>query len=119
VELEQLVRGIGVKDVRVVDAFDMKGLRSNVRSALEKPELSVLIVRGACSVRIPEQGEPRAIDMDICNLCGACLLLGCSAIQKTDAQIHIEPSLCVGDTCAVCQQICPKQAIGTQSKKSS
>jgi indolepyruvate ferredoxin oxidoreductase alpha subunit len=56
--------------------------------------------------------------MDICNLCGACLLLGCSAIQKTDAQIHIEPSLCVGDICAVCQQICPKQAIGTQSKKS-
>ena len=118
VELEQLVRGIGVKDVRVVDAFDMKGLRSSVRSALEKPELSVLIVRGACSVRIPKRGESRAIDMDICNLCGACLLLGCSAIQKTDAQIHIEPSLCVGDTCTVCQQICPKQAIETQSKKS-
>ena len=118
VELEQLVRGIGVKDVRVVDAFDMKGLRSSVRSALEKPELSVLIVRGACSVRIPKRGESRAIDMDICNLCGACLLLGCSAIQKTDAQIHIEPSLCVGDICTVCQQICPKQAIVTQSKKS-
>ena len=118
VELEQLVRGIGVKDVRVVDAFDMKGLRSSVRSSLEKPELSVLIVRGACSVRMPKRGESRAIDMDICNLCGACLLLGCSAIQRTDEQIHIEPSLCVGDTCAVCQQICPKQAIGTQSKKS-
>ncbi|MFH1925114.1 MAG: indolepyruvate ferredoxin oxidoreductase subunit alpha [Chloroflexota bacterium] len=116
VELEQLVRGIGVKDVRVVDAFDMKTLRSSVRTAIEKPELSVIIVRGACSVRLPKRGEPRAIDMDICNLCGACLLLGCSAIQKTDEQIHIEPSLCVGDTCAVCQQICPKQAIVTQPK---
>ncbi len=115
VELEQLIRGIGVKDVSVVDAFDMKELRSSVRSALEKPELSVIIVRGDCAVRVPKRGEPRAIDIDSCNLCGVCLLLGCSAIQRTDEQLHIEPSLCVGDTCAVCQQICPRQAIGPQS----
>ena len=116
VELEPLVRGIGVRDVSVVDAFNIKELRSRVRSALEKPELSVIIVRGACAVRLPKRGEPRAIDTDTCNLCGACLLLGCSAIQKTDERFHIEASLCVGDSCAVCQQICPKQAIGPQSK---
>jgi len=116
VELEPLIHGLGVKDVRVVDAFNMKELRSNLRSALEKPELSVVIVRGACAMQAPKRGEPRAIDMDICNLCGACLLLGCSAIQKTDEQIHIETSLCVGDTCTVCQQVCPKQAIVPQSK---
>ena len=116
VELELLIRGIGVRDIRVVDAFNMKELRRSVRSALESPELSVLIVRGACAVRIPKQGEPRIIDMESCNLCGTCLLLGCSAIQKMDEQLHIESSLCVGDTCAVCQQICPKQAIGPQSK---
>jgi len=116
VELEPLVRGIGVRNVSVVDAFNVKELRSSVRSALEKPELSVIIVRGACAVRVPKRGEPWAIDMDICNLCGACLLLGCSAIQRADERLHIEPSLCVGDSCAVCQQICPKKAIGPQSK---
>jgi indolepyruvate ferredoxin oxidoreductase alpha subunit len=116
VDIERLVRGIGVKDVRVIDAFDMKALRSNLRSALEKPELSVLIVRGACSVQLSKRGQPRVIDIDICNLCGACLLLGCSAIQKTGAEIHIEPALCVGDTCAVCQQVCPKDAISAVDK---
>ncbi len=119
VDLERLVRGIGVSDVSVVDAFDVKELRNSVRSALNKPELSVIIVRGDCAVRVPKRGEPRAIDMEKCNLCGTCLLLGCSAIQKTDKQLYIEPSLCVGDTCTVCQQICPKQAIGPQSKISS
>ncbi len=116
VALEHLIRGIGVSDVRVVDAFDIKELRSSIRSALEKPELSVVIVRGACAVRVPKRGEPRAIDMERCNLCGTCLLLGCSAIQRTDEQLHIEPTLCVGDTCMVCQQICPRQAVGPQSK---
>jgi len=116
VELEPLIRGCGVKNVQVIDAFDMKTLRRGVRSALESPELSVIIVRGDCAVRVPKRGEPRAIDMENCNLCGTCLLLGCSAIQKTDQQILIEPSLCVGDACAVCQQVCPKGAIAPQSK---
>jgi indolepyruvate ferredoxin oxidoreductase alpha subunit len=119
VDLEHLIRGIGVSDVSVVNAFDVKELRSRVRSALDSPELSVIIVRGDCAVRVPKRGEPRAIDIESCNLCGTCLLLGCSAIQKTDEQLYIEPSLCVGDTCMVCQQICPKQAIGPQSKISS
>ncbi len=119
VDIEHLVRGIGVSDVSVVNAFDVKELRRRVRSALDSPELSVIIVRGDCAVRVPKRGEPRAIDMEKCNLCGTCLLLGCSAIQKTDEQLYIEPSLCVGDTCTVCQQICPRQAIGPQSKINS
>jgi indolepyruvate ferredoxin oxidoreductase alpha subunit len=116
VELEQLVRGIGVNDVKVVDAFNLKALRDSVRSSLGSPELSVIIVRGACAVRVPKRGEPRAIDMERCNLCGTCLLLGCSAIQMEDEQIFIDAALCVGDFCTICQQLCPQQAIGPQSK---
>lgn len=116
VELEQLVRGVGVNDVKVVDAFNLKALRDSVRSSLNNPEFSVIIVRGACSVRVPKRGEPRAIDMERCDLCGTCLLLGCSAIQREEEQIFIDPALCVGDFCTICQQLCPRQAIGPQSK---
>ncbi len=116
VALEPLVRGVGVKDVKVVDAFNMKALRESVRSSLDNPELSVIIVRGDCVVRVPKRGEPRAIDMEKCNLCGTCLLLGCSAIQREDERIFIEPTLCVGESCTICQQLCPKQAIVPQSK---
>ena len=116
VELESLVRGIGVIDVKVVGAFNMKALRSSVRSSLDNPELSVIIVRGACSVRVPISSEPRAIDTEKCNQCDICLLLGCSAIQKENEQVFIDPALCVGEICTVCQQLCPRQAISPQSK---
>ncbi len=119
VVLEKLVRGIGVKDVKVVDAFNLKELRESVRNSLANPELSVVIVRGACSVRAPKRGEPRAIDAERCNLCDACLLLGCSAIQKEGERIHIDPVLCVGEDCTICQQLCPQQAIAPQSKIAS
>jgi indolepyruvate ferredoxin oxidoreductase alpha subunit len=115
VELENLVRGIGVNDVKVVDAFDIKTLRSSLRSSLDNPELSVIIVRGACSVRLPTRSAPRVIDMDTCNLCGVCLMLGCSAIQKEDEQLLIDPSLCVGEACTICQQLCPRQAITSKT----
>ena len=114
VELESLVRGIGVKDVKVVDAFNIKALRSNLRNSLDNPELSVIIVRGACSVRLPTRSNPGVIDMERCNLCGVCLMLGCSAIQKEDERLIIDPALCVGDACTICQQLCPRQAITSQ-----
>ena len=115
VELEHLAHGIGVSDVKVVDAFDMKALRASVRSALDNPELSVIIVRGACSVRLP-RSEPRAVDIEKCNNCGICLLIGCPSIQSEDGQIYIDTTLCVGDNCTICQQLCPRQAICPQSE---
>jgi len=115
VELEQLVRGIGVNDVKVVDAFNIKALRASVRSCLDNPELSVIIVRGVCSVRVP-RSEPRAIDTEKCNSCNICLLVGCPAIQSENGQVYIDTALCVGDACTICQQICPRQAIAPQSK---
>lgn len=116
VVLEELTKGIGVRDVRVVDAFDLKALRASVRSALDNPEVSVIIVRGACAVQVPKRSRMRAIDAEKCNLCGVCLLLGCSAIQREDGQIYIETTLCMGDACTVCQQLCPRQAIAPKSQ---
>ncbi|MFC1915745.1 indolepyruvate ferredoxin oxidoreductase subunit alpha [Chloroflexota bacterium] len=116
VELERLVRGTGVNDVKVVDAFNLKELRTSVKSSLDKPEVSVIIVRGACSVRVPKRGEARALDTERCNLCNVCLQLGCPAIQREDERIYIDTVLCVGDTCTLCQQLCPRQAIAPQSK---
>ena len=116
VDLEHLVRGIGAKDVKTVDAFDMKALRASVRSSLNSPELSVIIVRGACSVHVPRRSEPRAVDIEKCKQCNICLLIGCPAIQSENGQVYIDTTLCVGDACTICQQLCPCKAIGPQSK---
>jgi len=116
VDIEKLARGIGVSDVRVINAFNLKALRAGVRSALESPELSVIIMRGACAVHLPKRTNPRAIDNEKCNQCGICLLLGCPAIQNDEGQVFIDSTLCVGDACTICQQLCPQRAIGPQSE---
>jgi len=46
----------------------------------------VIIVRGACAVRVPRHGAARIIDTAKCNQCGICLLVGCPAIQTNGKQ---------------------------------
>ena len=112
VKIEEVVRGVGVKNVRVVDAFDLKALRASLRESLDVPELSVVIVRGDCVTRVRKRGTPSVVDVEKCNQCGTCLLLGCSAIQTVDGRVQIDPSLCVGGVCGICRQLCPRHAIG-------
>jgi indolepyruvate ferredoxin oxidoreductase alpha subunit len=112
--IETLVRGIGVNDVKVVDAWNLKELEASVKSSLDSSELSVIIVQGVCSVHVPRRCNPRVINADRCNQCNLCLMLGCPAIQKESGQIYIDISLCVGDSCTLCQQLCPRQAISPQ-----
>jgi len=117
VDIEKLVKGVGVGDVRVVNAFDVKAVRSAIRSALDNNELSVVIVRGKCAVTNKVRKNQRQVDIEKCNNCDVCLMIGCPAIQKQDGKIHIDISSCMGDECGICGQICPKQAIGPVTRK--
>ena len=111
VDIESLCRGIGVKDLKVINAFDLKALRAGVRDSLERPEVSVIIVRGSCAMQVRKRENPRKVDTEKCNQCGVCLRLGCPAIQSADGQGFIEPTLCAGDICTICEQLCPQKAI--------
>ncbi|MBI4333410.1 MAG: indolepyruvate ferredoxin oxidoreductase subunit alpha [Chloroflexi bacterium] len=112
VYLESLIRGMGVSELKVVNAFDIREIRSAIRNAVNSDQLSVVIARGACSVRLPGGVNPRAVDDNKCDQCGVCILIGCPAIRTESGEALIEGSLCVGDPCGLCESICPKKAIG-------
>jgi len=112
VDIEQLVRGAGVNDVKVVNAFDIKSIRAALKSSLDSEEVSVVIVRGKCAVRNKARKNSRQVDTQKCNDCGVCLKIGCPAIYREDGKIVINASTCMGDQCGICEQLCPKQAIG-------
>jgi len=67
-------------------------------------------------VHVPRRIEPRAVDSEKCNQCGVCLLIGCPAIQMENGRVYIDTTMCIGNACTICQQICPQQAIGPQSE---
>ncbi|TFG47175.1 MAG: indolepyruvate ferredoxin oxidoreductase subunit alpha [Dehalococcoidia bacterium] len=108
--IEDLVRGAGVKNVAVVDAFDLKAVRAALKQGIASSELEVVIVRGDCPTLTRKRGAPRQVN-ERCDDCGACLLIGCSAIRRGDGKVIIDRNVCIGEYCTLCQQVCPQGAI--------
>ena len=111
VELESLVKGIGIKDVNVVDAFDLKAIESTIKRSVENDEPSVIIARGPCILSVKTKGTPLEVDTEECVGCFDCLDIGCPAISISEDIAFIDADMCVGTICGVCVQVCPQDAI--------
>jgi indolepyruvate ferredoxin oxidoreductase alpha subunit len=112
VVIEDLVHGAGVKNAAVVDAFDLKAIRTELRRALASEDLEVVIIRGDCPTFTRKKAKPLHVLAKKCDDCGACLLIGCSGITRNDAGgIAIDSAVCLGEDCTLCQQVCPSNAI--------
>ena len=111
VDLEALVRAVGVEDVQVVDAFDLVAIESALRTAIDRDEPSVVIARGACILKVRGRHGWAAVDAEMCDGCAACIRTGCPAISFADNRARIDAEMCVGERCAVCVAVCPEQAI--------
>ncbi len=117
VDLEALVRSLGVKDVAVVDPYEIKQFETAVKHAVENKGPSVIIARHPCMLLPQEAGAKVEVDEERCNACGLCLMLGCPAMTKTEvelggkvrAQPEIDALQCSG--CAVCLELCNRNAL--------
>ncbi len=119
VELEPLVKALGVKHVRTVPAFEVEQIEKTLKEFLKLDEPSVLITLEPCAL-LPEarkKWKPLEVLSEPCNGCGLCFRVGCPAILKSeelDARYQrpkalIDAQLCTG--CEVCAQVCPRDAI--------
>ena len=109
VDLEALCKGIGVRDVNVVNSYDLQAFESTLKRCIETEEPSVVIARGPCVLREKVKWTPFEVDIDNCVDCRECLDVGCPAICIWDGQVQIDDAVCVG--CGVCAQVCPQEAI--------
>lgn len=116
--IEDVARGIGVKRVRVIDPNNLEETLSVLKEELDSPEPSVIVSKRPCilgsKIKITKQ---YSVDLEACKACGACLKLGCPAIEVVDGEgtdpkkrkTRINHVLCVG--CGMCVQVCKFGAI--------
>lgn len=118
VTIEQVCQGIGVKNVEVVDPYDLDKTIEVIGKAIDSGELSVVISRRACALehtrqikKAKQKLDKYFVDEDLCIGCRTCVRsFACPAITFDDdkKKAHVDESMCVG--CGVCRVICPKDA---------
>lgn len=109
VDLEALVRALGVKRVRVVDPLDLAEIGAVVQEEVAAGEPSVIVSRRPC-VLLTKTAEPAVVvNAEKCKGCKACLRLGCPAISVKNKLARVDPGACTG--CGLCVQVCREGAL--------
>jgi indolepyruvate ferredoxin oxidoreductase alpha subunit len=117
-DLEAVLKGLGVRDLTVVDAYDMKGAPGIIKEALGRPGLGVIISRRDCALYGDRNKRkkgipilPNMVDKNACRRIYACVNdFYCPAISVDgDRQAYISRELC--DGCNECAKLCPVSSI--------
>jgi len=118
IDIENLVRALGVKYVTTVASYDMKTIEKTLKNWLSIDEPTVLIAREECALLPSARAQWLPLEVtDKCNGCTTCFRVGCPAISKSDRLdpkynrplAVIDPQACTG--CEICAQVCPRNAI--------
>ena len=119
INLEDLVRAIGINKVTTVEAYDVGKIEETLKEWLKESEPAVLITKEECALLPSARKKWRSLEVqpDKCNGCTLCFRIGCPAIQKSEQMdekynrplAEIDPMLCTG--CEICAQVCPRDAI--------
>ena len=109
INLEALVKSMGINRVRVVDPYNLSECDTAIKEELAAPEPSVIISRRPCALLKYVKHNPSLyVDNDKCIGCKSCMKIGCPAISMKNGKAFVDSTQCVG--CGVCSQLCPKKA---------
>ncbi|WP_054695816.1 indolepyruvate ferredoxin oxidoreductase subunit alpha [Syntrophomonas palmitatica] len=111
-DIEALVKAIGIKNVRVVDPLNMAEFEKVLDEELNRREPSVIISKRPCALIDKRKSEKRYyVDTEMCKGCKLCLRIGCTGIYfvEDEKMAYINPNVCVD--CGFCAQVCNLDAI--------
>ena len=110
VDIEMLARSLGIKNVRVVDPYDIDQCREVLSEEMNRDEPSVVISRRACVLLDRSaRGPAYMVLREVCNDCGLCMRIACPALVRRGEEVLVLADACTG--CGVCAQVCKRDAI--------
>jgi len=110
VDIEKVLRGLGVSVVETVNPLDLSATVSVVKRVASLPGFKAIIFKYPCIVKFRPRGAKAVVDASRCVGCRKCINeLGCPGVIWKDGKASIDPSQCTG--CTLCEQVCPVGAI--------
>jgi len=118
VSIEDVGRACGINNVVTIDPYDLKNTVSVLKRAIASDEPWLVVSRAPCLLDVRQTlGSPLHVDEAACRECGACLKLGCPALECGGGIPRVNPLLCAG--CGLCNQVCPAGAFEVEKEVAS
>lgn len=110
-DLEALVKAIGINRVRKVDPLKIGELEKALDEELAYEGPSVILATRPCALIDKSVKTPMYIDEDKCKSCKICIKLGCTGVYwvEEEKKARINPDLCQG--CGLCAEVCKFDAV--------
>jgi indolepyruvate ferredoxin oxidoreductase alpha subunit len=123
IPVRQVLEGLGVENIREVDAYNQSKLTQLVEEALEEEGFKVIIAKHPCMLKFSRELRrkgrllPNPVRVnEKCNRKHVCVSdFACPSYQiADDGSIWVQKDLCIGDRS--CIQTCPSEAIVPDDK---
>mgnify|MGYP002510228682 CR=1 FL=1 len=109
INIEAVLRGIGLTVVETVNPLDYKSAVDCVQRVSAEPGVKAIIFKSPC-IAITKPDASMTVNSNQCIQCKKCIReLGCPALIIQDGKVTIDSALCTG--CGLCAQLCPVSAI--------
>ncbi len=107
----EIAKAAGFKNVVEVNPRDLAQTTAALKTAIESPEPWLIVAKEPCPLAYRKKIEKvYAVDQDKCKKCGACVKLGCPALERAaDKTVSVNSAFCVD--CKLCAQVCKFDAL--------
>lgn len=119
IDIESVVRGIGVQNILSINAYDLKNNVELIKQFLDKEGVKVIISHGPCALYNDRKKRasgvpiiPNKVSSEACKTIYACVRdFYCPAIELNMDTRQTEIQLDVCNGCMSCAKLCPVTAI--------
>ena len=114
VDIEGVVKGLGVKFVKTVDPYDVMDCVKVMKEAIDFDGVAVVISKCPCPLLLKKEKRLEkkvcVVNQDECISCFTCVrMIACPALIKKGEKVEVDPNQCIG--CGMCRNVCPKKCI--------
>lgn len=113
IDIENVVKALGVKHVSVIKPYNVKKSIEAIKEAVAFKGVSVIIAKEKCILYAKNLKQVKGNKFQVSDKCKnhrECLNnFACPAFYLDGDKVRINENLCTG--CAVCAQLCPERAI--------